>query len=1011
VTARIEVAIQHEVEDPRGAAAARQAREFLGLPVSTVRTRTVYKLALELAADEQDRLLRAITDPVLEESAERLPLAPDVDWVVAVGFKPGVTDNVGRTARVFVADVLGRELPPEARVFTETVYLVSGQGLERDHLQRLAGELLANELIHRVKIWRAGDYASGPLDLELPLAAGGGRAAAEAIPLPDSDEDLLALSQARTLSLSLAELHAIRAHFADPGLRARRAELGLPADAPTDVELEALAQTWSEHCKHKIFNARIRYSEPGAPDEVIHSLFRSQIVQVTREIGERVDWLVSVFDDNAGVVRFDAETNLVYKVETHNSPSALDPYGGAITGIVGVNRDPMGTGLGAALLTNVWGYCLASPFHNPAGVPEGLLHPRRIRDGVHQGVIDGGNQSGIPYSRGFELFDRRYLGKPLVFCGTVGWLPARVDGRPSHAKQVEPGDLVVMVGGRIGADGIHGATFSSEALHGQSPAQAVQIGDPITQKKMSDMLLEARDAGLYRVITDNGAGGLSSSVGEMAQLSGGAELDLERAPLKYPGLMPWEILLSEAQERMTLAVSPDKLEALLDLARRREVEATVVGRFTASGTFQLRYEGQVVGELEMAFLHDGCPTMELEAAWAPPVHLEPQQVGIDLATLDAGELLGDLLASLNLCSKEARWRQYDHEVKGLSVVKPLVGVHGDVPSDCTAMRVTHGRPGAVLLAEGIAPRLSDLDTAAMAAWVVDLATRRIVAGGGRLGRIAGLDNFCWPDPVQSAATPDGRYKLAQLVRACKGLATMTRGLDLPCISGKDSMKNDSVRGGVKISIPPTLLFSALGWIEDARRAMDLVVGPGELIYLLGETRAELGGSELFALLARRENEERLLGNQPPRIAPEECRAVCSVLEAATEKNLVSAAHAPGAGGLALALARLCLASNQDLGLEVDLDAVPRDAGATEVEALFAESGSRLLVAVPVERREAFEALLAARPAEIRPAWACIGQVSARPALRVTSSKGGGRVVVDASVEELRRRFKETLDEL
>jgi phosphoribosylformylglycinamidine synthase subunit PurSL len=994
VTYRIEVGPKPEIDDPRGAAAARQAREFLGLSVDTIRTRSVYKIAgLELVKGDLERIRLALADPVLEQSAiDRMPLPAKVTWVIGVGFLPGVTDNLGRTARVFLADVLGRDLPAGARVFTETLYLLQGDDLELAAVDRIADELLANRLIQSVTTCAARNYVELPVDLEIPHAGGAEEPTAEPVPLPGEDQALAALSRDRTLSLSLEELRAIRAHFASDAQQARRKELGLPSD-PTDVELEALAQTWSEHCKHKIFNARITYEEAGER-ETINSLFKTYIVEPTRRIAERVDWLVSVFDDNAGIVRLTPETNLVYKVETHNSPSALDPYGGAMTGIVGVNRDPLGTGIGAELLTNVWGYCLGPPAYDGV-VPEGLLHPRRVRDGVHLGVIDGGNQSGIPYSRGFEIFDDRYLGKPLVFCGTVGLMPAEVAGRPSHINEVEPGDLVVMVGGRIGKDGIHGATFSSEVLHGKSPAQAVQIGDPLTQKKMSDMLLEARDQGLFRALTDNGAGGLSSSVGEMAELCGGAELELDKAPLKYSGLHPWEILVSEAQERMSLAVPPDRLEALLELARRREVEATVVGRFTDSGYFELRYQGRHVGSLEMAFLHDGCPLMELEARWTPP---EPR--ALDLEGLEPGALLGELLASLDICSKQQRWRQYDHEVKGLSVIKPLVGVRGDIPADATVMRVRHGQPEAVLVSEGIAPRLSDLDAGAMAASVVDLAARRIVAAGGRLGQIAGLDNFCWPDPVQSESTPDGHHKLAALVRACRGLAEMTEGLDLPCISGKDSMKNDSVRGGVKISIPPTLLFSALGWIEDVSRALDLTPGAaGEQVYLLGETAEELGGSALSTHLGQQGR------GCAPWPTPERCRAVCAATEAAAADGLLSAAHAPHAGGLAVSLAELCLAGG--LGLEGALDGLDGLEGGEalgDVALLYSESGARMLLVAPASKAAALEALLEARGVP----WARLGQMVEQPLLRL---ERGGRPVLEQNVDALRCRFKETLDEL
>ena len=373
------------------------------------------------------------------------------------------------------------------------------------------------------------------------------------VPLREADDaDLARISKDGMLALNLEEMRAIQSYFREQGRD------------PRDAELECLAQTWSEHCKHKIFASPISYQDPDGQTHLVErGLFRTYVRGATEEVAaaraeagadeEGAPFLVSVFHDNAGVVRFTETDHLAYKVETHNSPSALDPYGGAMTGIVGVNRDSFGTGRGADLLTNVWGYCLGDPRHDGA-LPRGLMHPRRIRDGVHDGVIDGGNHSGIPYRRGFELFDDRYAGKPLVYCGTVSVMPAECAGVPTHEKPVSVGDAIVMIGGRIGKDGIHGATFSSVELDEDSPVQAVQIGDPITQRMMFDMLAQARDEGLCSGMTDNGAGGLSSSVGEMAEMTGGARIDLAKAPLKYPGLAPWEILISEAQERMTVAV-------------------------------------------------------------------------------------------------------------------------------------------------------------------------------------------------------------------------------------------------------------------------------------------------------------------------------------------------------------------------------------------------------------------------------------------------------------------------
>ncbi len=537
------------------------------------------------------------------------------------------------------------------------------------------------------------------------------------------------------------------------------------------------------------------------------------------------DWCLSVFADNAGIIRFNADWNLVFKVETHNSPSALDPYGGALTGIVGVNRDPFGCGKGAKLIFNTDVFCFAPPDYDKP-LPKRILHPRRIYEGVREGVEHGGNKSGIPTVNGCLVFDERYLGKPLVYCGTGGIMPARINGEPTHTKAILPGDLVVMTGGRIGKDGIHGATFSSEELHEGSPVTAVQIGDPITQKKMTDFLLIARDMGLYRAITDNGAGGLSSSVGETAQLSGGCEIDLKKAPLKYPGLNPWEILISESQERMTLAVDPKRIDEFLCLARKMDCEATVLGRYTDSGWFHIRYGEETVVYVEMSFLHEGLPQMTLKAAWSAPRREEPAIPD----PVDFGEALKAMLGRLNICSKESVVRQYDHEVQGGSVVKPLTGARDDGPSDAAVIRPLLDTFEGIVIASGICPRYSDIDAYHMAAAAIDEAVRNAIAVGAPLGRLAGLDNFCWCDPVRSEKTPDGEYKLAQLVRANQALYDVTTAYGVPCISGKDSMKNDYQIGAVRISIPPTLLFYTMGKMEDVRMAVTMdVKKAGDLV--------------------------------------------------------------------------------------------------------------------------------------------------------------------------------------
>jgi phosphoribosylformylglycinamidine synthase len=1026
----VEVGLRPGVCDAAGRAAAQKIRAHLGIPVREVRVRRLYRIEPGLSRSQAELACHELfADPIIQDFSIDAPLeAEPFDQSVLVTFRPGVTDNEGRTAAAALAQVLevgadgaggasagstggaddasagaaagstggalrGAEAaakPGEAglRVQTATRYLLSG--VSRAEAERIARELLANELIEQTVLsdyaaWRAEGSrvpSAEVRDEHCPQVA--------EIDLEVGEPELARLSRERVLALSVTELAAIRDYFRDPGRIAERRARGL-GPSPTDVELEALAQTWSEHCHHKVFNGEIRYTGPDGSTRTIHSLFRTFIRATTEKLAS--PWLVSVFTDNAGVIRFNERLCLAYKVETHNSPSALDPYGGAMTGIVGVNRDPFGTGLGAHLIANVWGYCLGDPFYK-GELPLGLLHPARVRDGVHRGVIEGGNQSGIPYARGWELFEERFMGKPLVFCGTLGELPPAIGGVSAAVKSVQSGDAVVMVGGRVGKDGIHGATFSSEELHAGSPVQAVQIGDPITQKRMTDMLLEARDRLLYRALTDNGAGGLSSSVGEMAQLAGGCQIDLARVPLKYAGLDPWEILVSEAQERMTVAVPPEKLDAFLELARRRGVEATALGSFTSSGRLHVRHGERTVALLELDFLHRGDPPYRLEARLEPRSYEEPDPVVANHA-----QALREMLSRLNLCSLEAKARQYDHEVQGRSVIKPFGGRFLDVPTDATVLLAEYGGREGIVLAEGVNPFYSDLDAYWMASSAVDLAVRRVVGAGGDPDFISGLDNFCWPNVVKEHM-PERAHKLAQLVRACEGLADACAALGVPLISGKDSMSNDCTLTDPPISIPPTLLVSVLGRLEDVGRAVTVdPKSPGDLLYLLGETRRELGASEFYRYYGEKRRGRAYVGNAVPVFDGPAARALYGRLHQAMRQGLVRSCHTPALGGLAAALARKALAGGW--GLEADLSSVPGDPG-DDVGALYSESNSRFLVTVTPADAPAFEKALSGSPC------ARIGVVSSGS--RLVLRGRDGKLIVRENLQALRRRWKETLGE-
>ena len=990
---RILVGLKENVRDARGERVRREIREHLGIELHAVRTIDVYTVDADLSDQEVAAAAAGpFSDPIIQEYAINQPLAHDFDVLIEVGYRPGVTDNVGRTAREAIQYQTGRPFVGDEGVYTSVQYLLSGE-ISVDDAERIARDFLGNALIQRWDTIARSEFdRSKGVQVTVPKVTSSAKPAIRSVDLEISDEALMEISRQGMLALNLEEMKAIQFYFRQEEVIAARKEVGLGA-MPTDVELEALAQTWSEHCKHKIFSARIEYEDDQGHQEVINSLFKSCIMQVTADVRKargKDDICLSVFKDNAGVIKFNDDWSLVFKVETHNSPSALDPYGGALTGIVGCNRDPFGTGMGSRLMFNTDVFCFASPFYNKP-LPPRLLHPRRIFEGVVEGVEHGGNKSGIPTVNGSIVFDERYAGKPLVYCGTGAIMPRVLNGRPGHEKKAKVGDRIVMAGGRVGKDGIHGATFSSEELHEGSPVTAVQIGDPITQRRMFDFLIIARDRGLYNAITDNGAGGLSSSVGEMSEDTGGFEMHLDRAPLKYSGLQPWEILISEAQERMTMAVPPNKLKEFSTLAKEMGVEVTDLGQFTDSGYFHCLYNGETASYLPMEFIHDGVPQMVLSARWTPPAHQEP-----DLPQpLDMDATLRHMLGRLDICSKESVVRRYDHEVQAGTVIKPLVGVCNDGPSDAAVVRPLFDSFEGVVVAHGICPSYSDIDTYHMMANAIDEGLRNFVAVGGNIDHVAGLDNFCWCDPVASEKTPDGEYKAAQLVRANKALYDYCLAFGVPLISGKDSMKNDYMIGDTKISIPPTVLFSVIGKIDDLRKAVTMdAKAPGDLVYLLGQTRDELGGSEYYAM-------HHKIGCNVPKVDVESALRRYRTVNAAQAEGLLASCHDLSDGGLAVALAETAFAGG--FGLHVDLNKVQVDAAMREDKLLYSETASRLLVTVRPAHRERFENLFAGQDV------ACIGQVTDGDFLKIVGLQG--EILIKSTIQDLKEAWQSPLREM
>ncbi len=982
------------MRDVRGDSVKRQIQADHGIEISEVRSIVGYLISSDISSEQiSERVDDVFADPIIEESVtdtfhlgNKDLFSNGYDMAITIAFKPGVTDNPGNAALDGFRTIFS-DAGEDARISTYITYVFNGvpEGVKVDWLAKQLHNGLIERAIHSSSIEAIPSIEYAPIipsDYAKPAI----------IDLEVSDNELIRISEDGLLALNLEEMQTIQAHYRDENVRARRQELGLPEKAPTDVELECLAQTWSEHCKHKIFAAHIHHvdTETGEDSE-IDSLFKTHIMKPTLEMKEEVDWLLSVFHDNSGVIAWDDNWSMCMKAETHNSPSALDPYGGAMTGIVGVNRDILGTGLGARPIANTDVFCFGPPDWE-GDLPENLFHPSRVLRGVHAGVRVGGNESGIPTVNGAIVFDDRYIGKPLVYCGTIGMMPRKLpDGRESHVKNPEPGDRVYMVGGRVGYDGIHGATFSSLELTEESPSSAVQIGDPITQKKMMDMILEARDLGLITCITDNGAGGLSSSIGEMAEYTNGCRIDLGKVPLKQEGLSSWEILVSESQERMTVAVRESDVETFESLAKLHEVEATWVADFTNTGQFHVVHDEDTVANLPIEFLHDGVPQLKLESEWSPPENpkFSPPP------NSNHSSLLVRMLARPNIASKETWVRQYDHEVIAQTAVKPFVGVERDGPGDAGLLAPIHGSTHGLVVSNGISPRYSDIDAGAMAAAAVDEAVRNAVCAGVDLSKIAGLDNFCWPDPIESKKTPDGKFKLAQLVRANRELERICRAYFVPCISGKDSMKNDYGSGKDKISIPPTLLFSLFGNHNDVRYTTTSDLKPGESVYLVGESKQELGASEISYMLSESSEAEGIGGEVPRLPNPEKNLSSYKALTKAIQSGIVRTAHDCSEGGVAVAIAEMCIGGR--CGAAIDVDG-PGDADLWG--RLWGESLGRILVGVKQENREEFLGMMKGQPLTY------MGEVTDSETLTVWD---GDDLIIESKVDEMVAAWKGSLD--
>lgn len=957
-----------EGQPDREAERVRHEAATLGIDgLESISSAKSYLIEGRVSEDEVRGALAALlVDPVVEtwtlRSVDGHPanIESNGSHELNVLFKPGVTDNVAKSA----LNCIRHQHDAVEGVATVRKYRVSGAA---DAVTSLGSRVLANDSIEVIH--------NGPLALDT-IGLGGAYAFEKTVvPIRSmSDDELIKTSQEGLLSLKLVEMQTVRDYF-----------VKLDRD-PSDVELETIAQTWSEHCSHKTLAGRIDYKDEVDPDKsrVFDNMLKETVFAATMTIKESLgasDWTVSVFKDNAGVVTFTDTHDICIKVETHNHPSALEPYGGANTGLGGVIRDPLGTGLGAKPICNTDVFCFASPDTPADSLPPGVLHPRAVMHGVVAGVRDYGNRMGIPTVNGAVFFDDRYLGNPLVYCGNVAVLPVGM----SEADAV-PGDYIVAVGGRTGRDGIHGATFSSIELDEHSETTsggAVQIGNAIEEKKVADAILRCRDEGLYNAITDCGAGGFSSAVGEMGEETG-AEVWLDKCPLKYSGLSYTEIWISEAQERMVLSVPESSWARFQEICVSEDVEATAIGKFTDTKQLVLQYDGNEVARLDMDFLHDGRPPVVREAVYREPTPLSSSsQLDPRNSELSPTETLKAILAAPNVRSKEWIIRQYDHEVQAGSVVKPLVGVDGDGPSDAAVVKPLLMSNRGVVISCGMNPHLGDSDPYWMAASAIDEAVRNAVAVGADPKKIAILDNFCW-------GNTDKPEVLGSLVRCSLGLQDTAIAYGTPFVSGKDSLYNEFSyvdENGQKqtVAIPASMLVTAMGQIDDVRMAITMdLKRAGSSLYLVGQTTEDLGGSHYNLVTGSTSN------TTVPRVDLTNAPRVFANINHAISSGLILACHDVSEGGAAASIAEMAFAG----GFGVDAD-VP-DAG----EAWwFSESPTRFVVEVAEENSAEFEEAYGNVP------LTRLGTTTECPNVVLRSS---GKTIVQATNAELKAAWQTPL---
>lgn len=859
----IRVGFKNPEDDVRGKGVKHEVERTLGIDrLSSVRTARVYRVE-GINPEEAERLARTLLCEEVSGQEFRLnePLVTDTS-VIEVAYNPGVMNPEAESIMKAAKD-LGISLEAAD---SSTEYAFYGE-VPPEQVEQVVSRLLVNKTVERVVTQKPETLIIhgevGPVRI-VPIRGLAG-------------EELMELSKDK-LFLNLEEMQVIQDYTWEIGRDL------------TDCELEIIAARWSEHCGHKTFKARV-LTESGEKAPLI-----GRIQEAAREYFG--DLVISAFDDNSGVMRFYKGQTICGKVETHNSPSAIEPYGGAMTGSGGVFRDPFGTGQGAKVLISTDMFCFAQPNLDESKIPQGCLHPDYLLRRVVAGVRDYGNRMGIPTNNGSIHFHEDFRAKPTVIVGAYGILPE--DRSQKGAPQV--GDLVLAVGGKTGRDGIHGATFSSGEMTDRTisvNATAVQIGNAIEEKRMFDALLECRDRNLIRAITDCGAAGLSSAVGEMGEEIG-VEVDISQVPLKYPGLAPWEIFLSEAQERMVVAISPDNLEAFMAIAEKFNVPATVLGNFDGSRRLKVNYGNQRVADLDYKFLKHGLPQRVMVARWEKPVFEEPE---LDLPTDWIGTLK-KVLAHGNVCSKEPIVRQYDHGVQGTNALPPFSGEKDDGPNDAVVITPILGKPYGMVKSHGMNPVLNRIDPYWGSVWAVAEAMANYTAVGGDYREACLINNYIWPFPDEEA--------MGSLDMSVDAVVDSMHALRRPVISGKDSLSSTyRGRDGQVIKIPPVLCISVFGRIPDVEKTVTAdIKKPGSTLCLVGKLSLEMGGSTYY-------DTHGLLGNEVPKVDLELLPKVLESVHQGIVNGDIISCHDVSEGGVVTTVTEMCFGG--DCGAELTVD--------------------------------------------------------------------------------------------